>query len=90
MEAKVAAAATSGRHVDDDSADKSVCEASVISSMSSYASISPNAKVTAKQELRKAFTESRVQHTNTNAALQKLQHEMEAGKRARSKALLAN
>ena len=72
MEAKVAAAATSGRHVDDDSADKSICTASVISCMSNYASISSNAKVSAKQELRKAFTRSRVQHTNTNAALQKL------------------
>ena len=51
MEAKVAAAATSGRHVDDDSADKSVCAASVISGMSSYASISSNAKATAEQEL---------------------------------------
>ena len=90
MEAKVAAAATSGRHMGDDSADKSVCAASVISDMSSYASISSNAKAAAKQELRKAFTESRVQQTNTNMALQKLQHEMEAGKRARSKAFLAN
>ena len=52
MEAKVAAAATSGRHVDDDSADKSVCAASVISGMSSYASISSNAKATAEQQLR--------------------------------------
>ena len=54
--------------------------ASVISCMSSYVSISLNAKATAELELRKAFTESRVQHTNTNAALQKLQHKMEAGK----------
>ena len=39
MEARVAAAETSGRHVDDDSADKSVRAASVISGMSSCASI---------------------------------------------------
>ena len=87
---KVAAAATSGKHVDDDSADKSVCAASVVSCMSSYASISSNENAIAEQELRKAFTKSRLQQANTNAAPQKLQHEMEAGKRARSKAFLAN
>ena len=90
MEAKVAAAAMSYKHVDDDSADKSVCAAIVISCMSSYASISSNATATSEQELRKVFTAARIQRANTNAALQKLQHEMEAGKRARSKAFLAN
>ena len=52
MEAKVAAAARSGRHMDDDSADKSVWAASVISGMRSYDSISSNAKATAEQQLR--------------------------------------
>ena len=58
--------------------------------MSSYVSISLNAKATAEQELRKDFTTARVKQANTNAALQKLQYEMEAGKRARSKAFLVN
>ena len=46
MKAKVAAAATSDRHVDDDSVDKSICAASIISGISSYASVSSNAKAT--------------------------------------------
>ena len=90
MKAKVAAAAKSDRHVDDDSVDKSICATSIISGMSSYASVSSNEKATAEQELRKAFTTARVQQANTSAALQKLQYEMEAGKRARSKAFLVN
>ena len=48
MEAKVAATATNGKHVADDSADKSVCAEYVISCMSSYASISSNTKATAE------------------------------------------
>ena len=90
IEAKVAATATNYKHVDDDSADKSVCAASVISCMSSYDSISLNAKATAEQELWKAFATARVQKANMSAELQKLQYKMEAGKRARSKAFLAN
>ena len=79
MKTKVAAAATSDKHVDDNSADKNICAASIIRCMSSYASIFSNAKATAGQELRKAFTTARVQQANTYAALQKLQYDMEAG-----------
>lgn len=90
MEAKVIAAATDDRYVDDEVAGGDVCAASAVSCMSSYISMSSRAQIRNEDALRMTLSNARVKQANMSSELQRLQDQINARKKAGSDAFLRN
>ena len=72
-QAKVIAAASDDLHVDDDGHSGRICDALVVSCVSSYISITSRAKATCKDALRKNISPERTKYANMTAEVQHLQ-----------------